>query len=87
MAICEEEGLEGKVCRGIAPSCRKMSRGLEVGLQACWVVEQHLTTRGGRTALLRGGKIRTDGGEIALERVDSRAEGALVLGGFFELSA
>lgn len=36
----------GKVCRGIAPSCRKMPRGLEAGLQACWAVEQHLTTRG-----------------------------------------
>ena len=38
-------GTRGKVCRGIAPSCRKMSRGLEAGLQACWAVEQHLTTR------------------------------------------
>ena len=36
----------GKVCRGTAPSCRKMSRRLEAGLQACWAVEQHLTTRG-----------------------------------------
>ena len=39
-------GTRGKVYRGIAPSCRRMSRGLEAGLQACWAVEQHLTMRG-----------------------------------------
>ena len=39
-------GTRGKVCQGIAPSCRKVSRGLEAGLQACWAVEQHLTMRG-----------------------------------------
>ena len=39
-------GTQGKVCQGIAPSCWKMPCRLEAGLQACWVVEQHLTTRG-----------------------------------------